>query len=83
MRPLLRGRAAVEREDAAGGEPALVAGKKQDAGGELCERAETAEQRRKRLALADGSAPLLRISSKYGVSVVPGAMASQRIPSPK
>src|SRR5438132_14334863 len=49
---LLRGHAAVQREDGAGGEPALVAGEKQDAGRDLFRGAQASEQlpRRERLA---------------------------------
>src|SRR5262249_24076869 len=53
---LLRGHAAVQGKDGAGGEAAFVAGKKQDAVRDLLRRAEPAEQlpRRQRLARGGG-----------------------------
>src|SRR5262249_57530739 len=56
LRALLRGHAAIQREDRAGGEPAFVAGEKQDTGRDLLGRAETAEHlpRRQRLARSRG-----------------------------
>src|SRR5262249_51748131 len=53
-RALLRGHAAVQREDRAGGEAAFVAGQKQDAGRDLLGRAETAEELPRRQRLARG-----------------------------
>src|SRR6266496_6603607 len=50
----LRGHAAVQREDRAGGEPALLAGEKQDAGRDLLRGAESSEQLPRRERLAHG-----------------------------
>jgi hypothetical protein len=59
---LLRGHAAIQGKDRAGGEAAFVAGKKQDAGRDLLGRADTAEElpRRQRLARSVGVGALLQ-----------------------
>jgi hypothetical protein len=57
--PLLRGPATVEGQDRTGGETALVAREKQDAGGNLLRRAEPAHQ----LALLQRVADRCRIGT--------------------
>src|SRR5713226_3016088 len=51
---LLRGHPAVEGQDRAGGEPALVAGEEQDAGRDLLRSAEASQQLARRERLAHG-----------------------------
>src|SRR5215471_13826881 len=59
-RVLLRGHAAVQREDCAGGKAAFVAGEKQDAGRDLLGGAETAEELARRQRLLRALARALR-----------------------
>src|SRR5262249_1165257 len=65
-RPLLRGHAAVQGKDGAGGEATFVARQKEDSGRDLLGGAQPAEE----------------LARRYGVSIVPGAIALQWMPSP-
>ena len=80
----MRGHPAINREDRAGREAAVVAGKKQNPGGDLVRGAEAADELpcRQRLARRRGIGAALENVVEIGVSIVPGATALQRMPSP-